>query len=48
MIGITRNCIIWMMKIYKLYVVKQNDEVVGAFLLKTEDEDYWKDNKKAY
>ncbi len=37
-----------MMKIYKLYVVKQNDEVVGAFLLKTEDEDYWKDNKKAY
>ena len=37
-----------MMKIYKLYVVKQNAEVAGAFLLKTEDENYWNDNKKAY
>ena len=28
-------------------LVKQNAEVVGAFLLKTEDENYWNDNKKA-
>lgn len=27
-----------MMRIYKLYIVKQNGEIVGAFLLKTEDE----------
>lgn len=42
------NCFIKMMKINKLYVVKQNDEVVGEFLLKTEDENYWNNNKKAY
>ncbi len=30
-----KNYFIKMMKIYKLYVVKQNNEVVGAFLLKT-------------
>ena len=42
------NYFIKMMKIYKLYVVKQDNKVVGAFLLKTEDENYWNDNKKAY
>lgn len=34
--------------IHKLYVVKEKDEVIGLFLLKTEDQKYWKDNEKAY
>lgn len=37
-----------MIKTCGLYVAKQEDKVVGAFLLKTEDVVYWKDNKKAY
>ncbi len=36
------------MKIYKLYVVRQKGEVIGAFLLKTQDNKYWRDDKNAY
>lgn len=31
-----------------LYIATENDEIIGVFLLKTEDKPYWKDNKKAY
>lgn len=32
----------------RLYVAKEKDEVLGSFLLKTEDQDYWEDNESAY
>ena len=35
------------MKNFSLYVVKNENEVVGAFLLKYESETYWKDKEKA-
>lgn len=37
-----------MMEKYKLYVAKKENEVIGVFLLKTEDKKYWQDNKNAY
>lgn len=37
-----------MMNKYKLYVVKKENEVIGVFLLKTEDKEYWKDDRNAY
>lgn len=42
------NYLIEVMNIDKLYVVKQEDEVIGIFLLKTKDPAYWEDNEKAY
>lgn len=36
------------MKIHQLYVVKQNNEIVGVFLLKDEDKTYWNDDCSAY
>lgn len=36
------------MQTNKLYVVKQEKEVIGVFLLKEEDKTYWNDNKSAY
>lgn len=36
------------MKEYHLYVIKQAKEIIGVFLLKDEDQDYWNDNEKAY
>ena len=36
------------MNIYKLYVVKELNEVIGVFLLKDKDKEYWKDEEKAY
>ena len=36
-----------MMKKYHLYVVKQEEEIIGAFLLKNENKPYWKDGEKA-
>ena len=32
----------------KLYVVKNNNMVIGIFLIKKEDTEYWDDDKKAY
>jgi len=36
-----------MLKKYELFVVKQENEIIGTFLLKYENEEYWKDKEKA-
>lgn len=36
-----------MMKKYPLYIAKQENEIIGAFLLKYENKKYWKDKEKA-
>ena len=38
---------IFTMKKYSLYIVKNHNEIFGAFLLKYENEKYWKDKEKA-
>lgn len=43
-----RDYFMKMITLYELYIVKQEQEIIGAFLLKTEDKNYWKDSKKAY
>lgn len=35
------------MKKYSLYIVKNQKEIIGAFLLKYENEKYWKDKEKS-
>lgn len=35
------------MKKYSLYIVKNQKEIIGAFLLKYENEKYWKDKRKS-
>ena len=35
------------MKLYTLYVVKEDDKVIGLFLLRDKNEKYWSDGKKA-
>lgn len=38
-----------MMKKYPLYIVKQENEIIGAFLLKIDDDKmHWKNQEKAY
>lgn len=36
------------MQKYKLYVVEQQNEVIGVFLLKEEDKTYWPNDDSAY
>lgn len=36
------------MQLHKLYVVKQNNEVIGIFLLKDTDKTYWDNDDSAY
>lgn len=36
------------MKLHKLYVVSQENKVIGVFLLKEEDKTYWKNDDSAY
>lgn len=36
------------MQLHKLYVVKQNNEVIGVFLLKETDKTYWENDDNAY
>lgn len=36
------------MQLHKLYVVKQNDKVIGIFLLKETDKTYWENDDNAY
>lgn len=42
------NYLLNMMKEEKLFVVKENDMVIGTFLLKKKDKKYWNDEKNAY
>lgn len=35
------------MENYPLYIVKKKDEIIGTFLLKYENKEYWKDEEKA-
>lgn len=36
------------MQLHKLYVVSQENKVIGVFLLKEEDKTYWKNDGSAY
>lgn len=36
------------MQLHKLYIVEQENKVIGVFLLKEEDKDYWNNDDKAY
>lgn len=36
------------MQLHKLYIVEQKNKVIGVFLLKEEDKDYWDNNDEAY